>query len=161
MTEERQQQLLSLARLIRSQRWAALASIEPAGAPYASAVAYVAEPEFSGFLLHLSGLAPHTRNLLQNASASLLITEPDCGEGDPQTLPRVSLLGEVAAIPKTSPHYAEAEALYLKRLPSAAPLFTFPDFTLFRLTPSEARFVGGFARARRFDASGLREASRL
>jgi len=44
-------------------RWAALATYGD-GVPLASMVAYACEPGFAGFLLHLSRLSAHTRNLL-------------------------------------------------------------------------------------------------
>ena len=53
-----------LARLIRGGRWAALATYGD-GAPLASMAAYACEPGFAGFLLHLSRLSAHTRNLLR------------------------------------------------------------------------------------------------
>ena len=54
--------------------------------------------------------------------------------------------------------YLDARACYLARLPAAAPLFEFPDFILFHLVPSEARYVGGFARAYTLTAEQLRKA---
>ena len=56
-----EQQLM--VNLIRNRRWAALASLGVDG-PEASWVAYAPEADFSGFLLHLSTLSAHTRNLL-------------------------------------------------------------------------------------------------
>jgi heme iron utilization protein len=47
----------------------------------------------------------------------------------------------------------------LARLPNAEMLFTFPDFVLFRLTPSEARYIGGFARAYTLSPELLRRAT--
>jgi putative heme iron utilization protein len=152
----RDEDLELITRLLRVQRWGALATLEADGAPYASAVAFAAEPEFAGFLLHLSRLAPHTGNLLADPRASLVVSDMDTGTGDPQTLPRVSLMGKVEIINREAAGFAAAKACYLSRLPTAEPLFEFPDFLLFRLVPSEARFVGGFARARRLDAAALR-----
>lgn len=135
-----------LMHLIRSQRWAALATLSEEG-PLASMVAYVPEPGFGGFLLHLSRLAAHTRNLLHDARASLVITQPDSGEGDPQTLARASIQGRVTVLSRDSEAFATARAAYVHRLPESEPLFGFGDFMLFRLQPTEVRYVGGFARA--------------
>ena len=68
----RQEQQL-MADLIRSRRWAALAT-HSADGPDASWVAYASEADFGGFLLHLSTLAAHTRNLLASARAALAIS---------------------------------------------------------------------------------------
>lgn len=140
------EQQLNLARLIRRQRWAALATVR-SGVPYASMVAYVPEPDFSGFLLHLSRLAPHTRNLLDHPQASLVITEPDTGAGDPQTLQRVSLQVKAEPVPRAAPGYAQARDYYLMRLPDAEQRFGFEDFVLFRLVPELVHYVAGFGRA--------------
>lgn len=135
-----------LMHLIRSQRWAALATLSEEG-PLASMVAYVPEPDFGGFLLHLSRLAAHTRNLLHDARASLVITQADSGAGDPQTLARASIQGRVMVLSRDSEEFSTARAAYVYRLPESEPLFGFGDFMLFRLQPAEVRYVGGFARA--------------
>jgi putative heme iron utilization protein len=148
-----------LARLIRGGRWAALATVGDR-APLASMVAFACEPGFAGFLLHLSRLSAHTRNLLSTPSASIAISEPDTAQVDnPQTLARVSIQGEARPLPKQSPGYEEAKALYEKRFPESSPLFGFEDFLLFRLLPKEARFVAGFARAYTVSGEELKEAA--
>jgi heme iron utilization protein len=152
------EELALVASLLRSQRQAALGTLR-AGAPFVSMVAYAAEPDFGGFLMHLSLLAPHTRHLLADGRASLLISEPDDGRDDVQTLARITLVG--TATPVAEVEQAAARELYLARLPAAIPLFEFPDFTLFRLVPDEARYVGGFARAFTLTTEHLRQASRL
>ena len=135
-----------LMHLISSQRWAGLATLSEDG-PLASMVAYVPEPGLGGFLLHLSRLAAHTRNLLQDARASLVITETDTFDRDPQTLARVSIQTRVAVLSRDSEEFSAARAAYIHRLPEAEVLFGFGDFVLFRLEPVEARYIGGFARA--------------
>ena len=148
-----------LARVIRGGRWAALATYGN-GAPLASMVAYACEADFGGFLLHLSRLSLHTRNLLQFPSASLAISEPDTARvRNPQTLARVSIQGEARSLEEDSPGYAKAKALYEKRFPDSSLLFGFGDFLLFRLFPREARFVAGFARAYTVSAGELKEAA--
>jgi heme iron utilization protein len=152
------EELAPIAALIRDRRQAALGTLRD-GAPYVSMVAYVAEPEFSGFLLHLSRLAPHTRHLLDDPRASLLICDQDDGRDDVQTLARITLAGSVALLAPQHPDYGAARARYLARLPAAAPLFDFPDFAIYRLVPDEARYVGGFARAYTLTVEHLRQAS--
>ena len=154
------EQQINLARLIHRQRWAALATLRN-GVAYASMVAYVPEADFSAFLLHLSRLAPHTRNLLDYPQASLVITEPDTGAGDPQTLQRVSLQGRVEPVPREAPKYAQARDHYLARLPDAEPRFGFEDFVLFRLVPELAHYVAGFGRTYTFGVERLRSLTAL
>ena len=140
------EELATVATLIRSQRVAALGTLRGDG-PFVSMVAYAAEPDFSGLLLHLSWLAAHTKQLVAAPQSSLLICERDDGRDDVQTLARITLAGVATPIPAESAAFADARACYLARLPAAMQLFDFPDFTLFRFIPSEARYIGGFARA--------------
>ena len=147
-----------LAAVIRDHRWAALAS-QGANGPEASWVAYAIAPNFSFFLLHLSRLAAHTRNLVQDPRASLALSEREREGEDPQLLARVMLKGRAEVIPRHHPDYAMAVQLYQGRLPASVPLFEFDDFLLFRFVPIQARFVGGFARARTLDATALCQAA--
>jgi heme iron utilization protein len=142
------EELAIIAALIRSRRVAALGTSRNDG-PFVSMVAYAAEPDFGGFLL------------LAAPQSSLLICEPDDGRDDVQTLVRITLVGETIPIPAASAEHAAARACYLARLAAAAPLFDFPDFALFRLVPSEARYVGGFARAYTLTPEHLRQSSQI
>jgi heme oxygenase (biliverdin-IX-beta and delta-forming) len=152
------EELAIVAALLHGQRQAALGTLRDS-TPFVSMVAYAAEPDFSGFLLHLSRLAPHTRHLLADPRASLLVCEPDDGRDDVQTLARITLVG--TAMPVAAADEPAARERYLARLPSAAPLFDFPDFVLFRLVPTEARYIGGFARAFTLAVEQLRLASQV
>ncbi|MEO7908661.1 MAG: pyridoxamine 5'-phosphate oxidase family protein [Roseiflexaceae bacterium] len=147
--------LATVATLIRSQRVAALGTRRD-DIPFVSMVAYAIEPGFDGLLLHLSQLAAHTRQLLADSQSSLLICDPDDGRDDVQTLARITIVGAATPIPTGSDSYAAARACYLARLPAAEMLFNFPDFRLFRFIPSEARYIGGFARAYTLTAEQLR-----
>ncbi len=154
----RQEQQL-MADLIRSRRWAALAT-HSADGPDASWVAYASEADFGGFLLHLSTLAAHTRNLLASARAALAISATEQDGQDPQTLARVSIQGEVTVLTRDSAAYQAAAQCYLHRLPDAAERFAFGDFLLLRLVPVRVRFIGSFARAYTLDDVALRAAAR-
>ncbi len=154
------EELRLAAQLIAEQRWAALATLGKEG-PFCSWVAYVPEPDFTGLLLHLSGLAPHTRNLSQDPRCTLAISELDSSHGDPQTLARISIEGTVEAIAPEGEEHARARQRYLQRLPDAAQLFEFGDFQLFRLRPARARYIGGFARAFTLSTELLRRAAGL
>lgn len=149
-------QLARLLQLLRSKRWAALATVDEAAMPLASMVAYTCSEDAGVLYLHLSRLAAHTTNLLASGKAALTVSEADSGTGDPQQLARVSLQCSVSVVERDSEEYAAAKLRYLQRLPDAAQLFDFPDFLLFRCAIGSARFVGGFAQARSFSAADLR-----
>lgn len=135
-----------LSRLVFGHRWAALATVNEC-MPFSSYVAYAAESDEDGFLIHVSRLAWHTRNLLVNPQASLSISDNDDGNGDPQTLARVSLQGTVMEIPRDGALYHEAKTQYLSVLPGAEQFFSFSDFVLFKLTVEQVRLVVGFGKS--------------
>lgn len=144
-----------LVSLLRSARWSALATARD-DEPFSSWVAFAPEPDFGGFLLHLSRLALHTRYLETNPRASLSVTEPDRGSGDPQELVRASVQGRVVAVARDAAGYAAARRIYLERFPAAAGNFEFADFSLYRLVPESVRFVPGFGRVYRLGVDALR-----
>jgi putative heme iron utilization protein len=137
------------AALIRTHRWAALATLD-AGEPLASMVAYALEPGGGALLFHVSQLAQHTPNLVAHPRGALAITEPDALEGDPQRLQRVTLTGTASVLHPNEEEYLAAAEAYIERFPDAQMRFELGDFLLFRFTPADARYVGGFARAARF-----------
>jgi putative heme iron utilization protein len=144
-----------LRRLLHDSRWAALATVRE-DQPLASWVAFVAEANFTGFILHLSRLALHTRYLLDNPRAALTVSEADSvSQPDPQLLARVSLQGRVTPVPRGAPGYEHARDLYLARLPEAAVQFDLGDFGLYRFVVETGRFVSGFGRAHRIGPAEL------
>lgn len=150
-----------LRRLLRDSRWAALATVRD-DQPLASWVAFAAEDDLGGFILHLSRLALHTRYLLDNPRAALALSEPDSmAQPDPQLLARVSLQGRVTSVPREAPGYDIARSLYLARLPEAAVQFELDDFGLYRFVVETGRFVSGFGRAFRIGPVELRTLAAL
>ncbi len=144
--------------LIRAGRWAALATTGERG-PLSSMVSYAVEPGSTGVLMFLSRLARHTRNLEASPLASLAISAPDRPDAtDPQTLPRVSLQGPIELIPRDDSGFPFAWKVYAGRFPSAVPRLQLGDFSIYRLVPEEARYVGGFGAARTIRAGDLQNA---
>lgn len=155
------EELPAIARLIRVQRVAALGTLAD-GAPFISFVAYAVEDDLRGFLLHLSGLAAHTRQLRADPRVSLLIAEPDTPQvEDVQTLGRITLSGTAEPIAKETAAYIAGRARYLERHPAAAMLFDFADFDLYHITVTGARYVGGFARAYTLTPAQLAQAGQI
>ena len=152
------EQLPRLIALLREHRWAAMATIGDEGRAEASMVAYVLDEKLNAVYLHLSQLAAHSRNLQGHPDASLVISETDTGEGDPQQLARATLYGRASLLLQGEQGYEEARRCYLQRLPTAEPLFDFADFRLYRFAIHKARFVGGFAQAHSYTVDELGEA---
>lgn len=151
----KRERIKQLAGLIRETRWAALATLGDDGQPHASMVAYAGNEALTELYFHLSRMAAHTGNLVENPACSLVISEQDDHLGDPQLLARTTLQGSVEVIQRDSDEYREAKQIYLEKLPDSEQLFEFPDFLLFRFITGEIRFVGGFGQAFTYSAEQL------
>ena len=126
--------------LVRSARKGALATVDVNSQfPYASLVVFGTEPDGSPILL-LSKLALHTRNLVADRRASVLIDASNA-VGDPLTGARVTLVGRIEPAASTT-----AARRYLARNPSSAGYAGFADFNFFVLRVEWAHFIGGFGR---------------
>ncbi len=104
-------------------------------------------PDGSAFVIHVSGLSAHTGDMLADPRVSILVTAAETPDLLAQELPRVTVLGTAAQLPEPSAGYDAAMACYLERFPDAAPTFDLGDFSLFTITPTFVRWVGGFAGA--------------
>jgi len=135
-----------LQRLLQAQRLAALATLHR-GEPAVSMVPFALLPECGSALIHVSRLATHSKDMLEQPAVALLFMAEAQADDNPLARPRLSLKGRARPCPPESPRYAAARAAYLARLPEALELFSFPDFSLFLIEPQAARFVAGFGRA--------------
>jgi putative heme iron utilization protein len=148
-----------LAGLVRSREAAALGTLH-AGAPFVSMVPYAVLPDGSGFVVHVSRLAGHTKDMLAEPRVSLLVMQAE-GQGvAAQALARISIQGEAREMAKGSDGERECREAYLTRFPEAAPLTEFGDFSFFLIRPAQARFVAGFAQAMSVTAETLAGALR-
>ena len=134
-----------LRQLIHNRMIAALGTLHQ-GAPFVSMVPYAVAKNGS-FILHVSRLAAHTRDMLDNPDVSLLMTESETSGKMPQSLARVTVQGRAQIVDRDSQKHTEARDVYLARFPDAAPLFEFSDFSIFIIPPASARLVAGFAQA--------------
>lgn len=143
---ETDDEAIRLARsLLRLARHGALAVINAVtGAPLASRVAVATDHDGAPIIL-VSALAAHTTGLLSNPFCSLLLGEP--GKGDPLAHPRISIACEAHRIEREDPRHERVSRRFLARNPKARLYADFPDFSYFRLEPSDASLNGGFARA--------------
>lgn len=116
---------------------------------------YLPAPDFSRFYVHVSRLAWHTQDMLQDARVALSIAETDDGRADPFTLMRVSVRGEARDLQKD----LTMKTAWLARFPEQAINFTLADFSFWEITPRDARFVAGFGRIHNLSAAQLRSAA--
>ena len=134
-----------LQQLIQGRMIAALGTLHQ-GAPFVSMVPYAVARD-GGFVLHVSRLAAHTRDMLDKPDVSLLITESEASGKMPQALARVTVQGRAQMLDRDSEKSAGTREVYLTRFPDAAPLFEFSDFNMFIIEPVSARVVAGFGQA--------------
>ena len=135
-----------IVKLLRTRKWAALGTLHD-GAPSVSMVLYAPAPELSAFYLHLSRLSQHTLDIRADERVSLMITADEADYPNVQQMPRISIAGRALKVQTGDPDAARAQQLYLERFPSAQAMFTFTDFSLYRVSPVSARAVMGFAAA--------------
>src|SRR5579863_9753205 len=110
------------------------------GFPFGSLMPYGLDNHRRPIFL-ISTMAMHTHNLQADPRASLLVTQPDAG-GDPLGASRVTLMGNVLAIPE--PEVGEARKLYLARYDNSKYWVDFEDFAFYRMGVVDVYYVGGF-----------------
>ena len=142
----------ALARLLRSRTTAALGTLH-AGAPHVSMVPYAIAAE--GFLVHVSTLAAHTKDMLADARVSLLVAEAEGEAKSPLGLERVSVQATAEQVAAGAARLPEFRTAYLARFPDAGQMFGFADFSIFLIRPVSARFVAGFGQAHSLSAESL------
>lgn len=135
--------------LIRRAFKGSLASLDsPSGAPYASLITLATDASGAPLLL-ISTLARHTRNLVEDPRASILIDGTDAA-ADPLQGARLTLSGKAEKV------NGEAERRrFLARHPEAELYADFPDFSFWRLALEGAHYIGGFGRIVDLAASDL------
>jgi len=146
-----------LRELIESQVVASLGTLHD-GEPFVSMVPYALLPDGAGFVIHVSALAAHTKDMLANPAVSLMIMAGPQADVPPQAVARVTIQGDAIRIPGDAPIHEAAKAIYLERFPQSAQTFALGDFALFAIRPRQARYVGGFAQAKTITAEGLARA---
>lgn len=139
-------QALAFKALLETQQVASLGTLHN-GEPSVSMVPFALLPAGGGFVIHVSQLAAHTRDMLANPAVSLLVMETPTLGKPVHALPRATLQGQARQCLSNAAEYAEARGAYLARFPYSEEMFQFADFSLFTIAVRSARFVGGFAQA--------------
>jgi putative heme iron utilization protein len=145
----------AIYELFQTQPIAALGTLH-AGHPFVSMTPFAILPDGSGFVIHVSRLATHTKDMMTNPHVSLLVMAARTLDVPPQAVARVTVQGEAKPCVEPSPGHADAKAAYLARFPESELMFGFADFSLFVIEPTSARFVGGFAQATSLSAQTLK-----
>ena len=98
-----------LQQLIHGRMIAALGTLHQ-GLPFVSMVTYAVARDGS-FILHVSRLAAHTQDMLDNPEVSLLITESEAVGKMPQALARATVQGRAKMLDRDSEKYADAREI--------------------------------------------------
>ena len=126
-------------------------ALEPVGYPYGSFVTVAFDAGDPVFLV--SRLAEHTKNLLHDPRASLLVAEG--GSEDPLANGRVTLLGRCRQVEDDG---GSARAAFLAVHPNSAYYVDFGDFAFWTLRVESIRYIGGYGRMSWVDLDAWRAA---
>jgi heme iron utilization protein len=146
----------TLRDLLQTQQVASLGTLHQ-GQPYVSMVPFALLPGSTDFIIHVSQLAAHTKDMLTHPQVSLLVIAPPTPEVIAQELARITVQGEAVQLAGGTPEHTTAKAAYLTRFPQSEMMFGFSDFSLFAIVPGSIRFVGGFAQATTISPETLAE----
>ena len=129
--------------LLRAHRYGVLSTLSKKfdGHPFGSIAPYLTDHDGS-VLLFISGLAEHTKNILNDPRVSLVTH--DQNDARIQTQGRVTIVGNAEPLEGREPYAAR----WLRHFPENAQLFELGDFSFFRIVPQSVRHVAGFGQAR-------------
>jgi putative heme iron utilization protein len=145
----------ALRDMLHTQRVASLGTLNTEGGPFVSMVPFAIEPEAGCLVIHVSLLAPHTRNLLSNPAVSVMVMQAEVAGEPVHALPRVSMDGTAARLQPQSMDWLAARDAYLARFPDAEPMTHLGDFNFVVIHLTAARQVAGFGTARPLEAEDL------
>jgi len=131
---------------------ASLGTINASGAPFVSLV-NVARQSRGSFVMLLSGLAHHTKNIRHDNRCSMLVASPVRPDTDPLTSARVTLTGHAITLARGDD--AAERSCLLKRHPSSEMYADFGDFEFVRFDFTDAHLVAGFGRIESLGVSQL------
>jgi heme oxygenase (biliverdin-IX-beta and delta-forming) len=145
-----------LRALLHSHRVAALGTISDGGHPFVSMVPFAMAPALGCFVIHVSGLAAHTKFLAARPVVSLLVMQRETPGEPVHALPRATLEGHARLLEPDSDRWQACRAAYLQRFPEAEHMTQLGDFRFVAIEVKGARQVAGFGSARSIDEQEVR-----
>jgi len=112
------------------------------GFPFGSLVPYALD-EAGRPLILISDIAQHTKNLIADPRASLLVQ--DKASDDPQAGWRITLVGSMERLEEGAEHET-GHARYVAQVPDAPSYYDAHGFGLWRMDVVRVRYIGGFGR---------------
>jgi putative heme iron utilization protein len=150
-------QASSLRTILESQRNASLGTLHD-GEPFVSMVPFALMPGGGGFVIHVSGLAAHTKDMMQYPRVSIMVMAPQSPDVPAQALPRVTVQSEAVRLDESDRAHPIARTAYLGRFPEAETTLALGDFSLFVLSPLSLRLISGFGAAATLTPADLAQA---
>lgn len=133
--------------LLQLQQTLLLSTASADGTPDISYAPFVRDPSGS-FIIYVSELASHTRNLLYNPQASLMFIRPETESSNLFARERAVLSCTAEKVLRENAAYSPSlQALELQFGQIINLLSSLNDFHLFRLCPRSGRYVVGFGQA--------------
>ena len=137
----------NIDKLRAACRTLVLATVDSTNKPLASQTPFVVDTE-GNFLVLVSALAEHGRNLKTSSVASVLLLQDETGLINPFARERLSYRCDVHAVPRDSAEWQNGEPLFKQRFGKFVDtLLMLPDFAMYRLQPVDGRYVAGFGAA--------------
>jgi heme iron utilization protein len=145
-----------LRDLLQTHRVAALGTLSDEGTPFVSMVPFALAPTQGWLVIHVSGLAAHTRYLTARPAVSLMVMQPELAGEPVHALPRVTMEGLAKVLEPDANESESCRAAYLRRFPDAEHMTQLGDFRFVAVEVKGGRHVAGFGAARSIDAAELR-----
>jgi putative heme iron utilization protein len=117
------------------------------GVPVAALLPYAVSADGASLLVHATGLARHTRGLVDGAMVGVAVHEPATADRDAMQIPRLTVEATVRVVARDTAAWQEAAARLVARFEAAATTLALPDFVVVALELGRGRYVEGFARA--------------
>jgi putative heme iron utilization protein len=135
---------LEAVNLFRSSETAILSTLSKStdNYPFGSFTTYATSCNRDLFV-YTSDIAEHTKNILHDSRACLTITSVTT-DGDKQTSPRLSLIGDL--VPVNSQDIKKCKTRFLTFLPKSEKYSQMHGFNFYQLNIIKARWIGGFGK---------------
>ncbi len=117
------------------------------GTPEASVAAALLDADGT-FVIYVSGLAAHTRNLRENPRASVLLAQSETSTSNALARRRLTFGCTAETVARESAAHAELVSAFRTKFgPTIDMIASLPDFRFVRLSPLRGRIVAGFGAA--------------
>ena len=144
----------ALAALKAEMQSVLLATVDAEGEPHTGYTPFIFDEHH--VIIFVSQLARHTRDLLDNGRASVMLISDEADSSQIFARTRVSYQCQAQAVATDQPDYGSLLDRFEQRHGKMIGLLRqLPDFVLFRLVPHHGQFVMGFGKAFRLSGERL------